>query len=546
MPLTLTGAGSVRTFAWNPGDLTSITVLAGLDIPTMRSAGGLWQDTAKTTPATADGDIVRKITDPYTGADYTPTANFCLRYTGGMWCLGASGTSYGRANAISMSVTVPFVQAMRWAERAGSGQFCEPFSLGGGEHSIGYINTDALRMLAWPGSAVASVSGVRTQSPQSLVSQWSAAAAYIRQNGANLWTGTTSGTGNTLLNIGSSFSSASSSAKADHCRMVLGTGTLSEAERTLLETWLAAGDGNRITQPYLWFGFDYEFERLQVFGTSDFINYVMYGDYYYPSSQSNHSVRDPSVTAWGGSYQMAHTWGGLRFGPWPKSQSVSFASSLSWPLEWGFNYDLDYSAAFVDGAANRCFAPNLSARGSRLYCLSHCCNDHTASPPIFTGYYRSTTAASPTSSDWDGPTALTGSALPSSLLDTTHYYDGTDDWLIGKALGASDAGRLKIMVSTGGYGGGYNSGRELAELDSTPAAATKPLIEGPAYYPKPGGGWYLFADRWESGAAQEDFTTYRYEFTSWATLLSGAESLRNETATVADRRTIRHGSMIAL
>ena len=534
--------------AWNPGDLTSISVAVGLDVPTMRRTSGLWQDTAKTTAATVDGDTVKKITDPFVGTDYATTADFTLRFRQGMWCLGAAanGTSYGRINGIANTGTVPFVDAMRWAERAGAGVSCQPFSLGGGEHSLGYDSANNLKMAAWPGTAAASVAGVRVQTPQTLVGQWSGSAAFLRQNGASLFSGTTATTGNSLFNLGSAFSGAASSARADLCRIVYGPGTISAAELALLEAWLTAGDGHGITQPYLWFGFDYEYEVLQIFATSDFQTFTIYGNFYYPIGQANHSVRDPSVASWGGSYQLAHTWGGLRFGPFPKSQSVSIAALGSWPLEWSWNYDLDFTAAFVDGSGNRCFAPNLSARGSRLYCLAHCTNDATASPATFTGYYRSTTVANPTSSDWDGPTALTGSALPASLLDATHYYDGTDDWLIGKNLGASDSGRLKIMVSTGGYGGGYNSGRELTELDSTPAAATRPLIEGPAYYPKPGGGWYLFADRWASGAVQSEFITYRYEFTDWATLLSGAESLRNETVTTADRRTIRHGSMIAL
>ena len=55
--------------AWSPASLTGLapTLLPALS----RTQGKLWQDSAKTVPATAAGDPVRVATCPFLGVDYT-------------------------------------------------------------------------------------------------------------------------------------------------------------------------------------------------------------------------------------------------------------------------------------------------------------------------------------------------------------------------------------------------------------------------------------------------------------------------------------------
>lgn len=55
--------------AWNPSRLTGLaaTLLPALS----RSSGLLWQNTAKTTPSTADGDPVRVAVCPFTAVEFT-------------------------------------------------------------------------------------------------------------------------------------------------------------------------------------------------------------------------------------------------------------------------------------------------------------------------------------------------------------------------------------------------------------------------------------------------------------------------------------------
>lgn len=65
--LTSRAMGGVS--AWNPSRLTGLaaTLLPALS----RSSGLLWQNTAKTTPATADGDPVRVAVCPFTAVEFT-------------------------------------------------------------------------------------------------------------------------------------------------------------------------------------------------------------------------------------------------------------------------------------------------------------------------------------------------------------------------------------------------------------------------------------------------------------------------------------------
>lgn len=79
--------------AWNPGDLTG---LAATLLPAESLAGGLlWQNTAKTVPATADGDPVRVAVCPYTGVEFTALSDAARPLLwdegGGRWSLAYDG-----------------------------------------------------------------------------------------------------------------------------------------------------------------------------------------------------------------------------------------------------------------------------------------------------------------------------------------------------------------------------------------------------------------------------------------------------------------------
>lgn len=78
---------------WNPGDLTG---LAATLLPAESLAGGLlWQNTAKTVPAVADGDPVRVAVCPYTAVEFTAPSDaarpLLWEEGGGLWSLAFDG-----------------------------------------------------------------------------------------------------------------------------------------------------------------------------------------------------------------------------------------------------------------------------------------------------------------------------------------------------------------------------------------------------------------------------------------------------------------------
>ncbi len=94
MPLLLTGAGPPLGGAgWTPDELDS---LISAVIP---SATGFWQDAGKTTPADADGELVRVATSPFTDAlDWVATADaarLSLETDGSKWWLESTGQASG-------------------------------------------------------------------------------------------------------------------------------------------------------------------------------------------------------------------------------------------------------------------------------------------------------------------------------------------------------------------------------------------------------------------------------------------------------------------
>ena len=90
--------------AWNPSRLTGLaaTLLPALS----RSSGLLWQNTAKTTPATADGDPVRVAVCPFTAVEFTAPSDAARPLLwdegSGKWSLSFDGVDDGLALASSV------------------------------------------------------------------------------------------------------------------------------------------------------------------------------------------------------------------------------------------------------------------------------------------------------------------------------------------------------------------------------------------------------------------------------------------------------------
>lgn len=92
---------------WNPGDLTG---LAATLLPAESLAGGLlWQNTAKTVPATADGDPVRVAVCPYTAVEFTAPSDAARPLLwdegGGLWSLAFDGVDDYLSASVSWTGT---------------------------------------------------------------------------------------------------------------------------------------------------------------------------------------------------------------------------------------------------------------------------------------------------------------------------------------------------------------------------------------------------------------------------------------------------------
>ncbi len=82
--------GSVVSDSFTPNSITGL--VATIDPGVARTQSKIWQDAGKTTLATADGDTVRAIQCPYTGANWTTPGNaFTLKLVNGQWRLRAAG-----------------------------------------------------------------------------------------------------------------------------------------------------------------------------------------------------------------------------------------------------------------------------------------------------------------------------------------------------------------------------------------------------------------------------------------------------------------------
>lgn len=93
-PLLLLGRKPGRRAAFSPDDLSGL--FAFPMIAAARSAGKLWQDAGKTTPATAAGDPVRVVVCPFTAVEFTAPADAnraVLGNSGAAWWLVMDGAA---------------------------------------------------------------------------------------------------------------------------------------------------------------------------------------------------------------------------------------------------------------------------------------------------------------------------------------------------------------------------------------------------------------------------------------------------------------------
>jgi hypothetical protein len=155
MPLMLTGAGAAGALGFTPASLSGLAVTL---LPAQqRSAGLLWQNTAKTVAATADGDPVRVAVCPYTALEFTAPSDTARPLLwdegGGKWSLAFDGVddylvaAHAAALDLTPSMTIGARLLMSAPVAGDHGIATKDPSAGGGGYGIRYQSASALLRL---------------------------------------------------------------------------------------------------------------------------------------------------------------------------------------------------------------------------------------------------------------------------------------------------------------------------------------------------------------------------------------------------------------
>lgn len=178
--------GGVQAAAWSPADLPGLAVTL---LPSQsRLAGNLWQNAAKTVPATADGDPVRVAICPYTALEFTAPSDaarpLLFDEGGGKWSLSFDGVDDRMAYAGTIFATATWMVRSRSSAVGG---------IAGAFSCLEYYNNAALES-----TSSASIGSTTDQSSAAEYRThgvtWTQGGSYrFRRNGADNGTGSAGG-----------------------------------------------------------------------------------------------------------------------------------------------------------------------------------------------------------------------------------------------------------------------------------------------------------------------------------------------------------------
>jgi hypothetical protein len=130
------GAAIFRAAAWSPADLPGLA--AAPVVALMRAAGKMWQDAARTTPATANGQSVYVFDCTFTGLRYTASSSSARAVLtdegGGGWSLTFDGADDRYYAALDWSGQ-PFTHVTGWD--VGNPNVSKTLWSGGGHADLG-------------------------------------------------------------------------------------------------------------------------------------------------------------------------------------------------------------------------------------------------------------------------------------------------------------------------------------------------------------------------------------------------------------------------
>lgn len=232
---------------WTPADLPGL--VAAPVVSLMRSAGTLWQDSGRTTLATADGDPVYVADCTFTGTRFTAPGSsqrpVLYLESGGKWSLSFDGVDDSLVGPQLVSSAANWTLAAQFLIATASGIRSVMLNGTAGDNN-GYalmVRTDAGRIGGlYPGVAWLSGSTTATiDTPHTAVLRRAGSVADIRVGGVNQTLGNNTatpnapGSGSILGGNGAPFPASLSGRVAGWAAY---TAALSDADAGLLEAYL--------------------------------------------------------------------------------------------------------------------------------------------------------------------------------------------------------------------------------------------------------------------------------------------------------------------
>lgn len=475
--------------SWAPSDAGSNLKVA-LDVPGAYRAGKIWQDSGKTTPATKVGDVVAKITDDWSGLDWTFTGSPVLSYFNNTWELRFSGGTM--KGSVTVSFGTPFTVGYRWHPQNFAASYNIPFSGGSNVIGIGYDDTGHLFNFTSTGFATSG--SVVTDAMHTVLAVCATSSAQIRHDGSQVATGTN--TTASVSSAGVATNGASGLYNGYLRRLVLMSGDQS-ALATQIEAWLQGGADVTLPAgpngPILMFSFDSATEALRVYQTANGLDWFDTGASYSPPAGT---VRDPDcVGPIPGGYYFGYTRDGFN-----QSQTFAIARATTFPTSWAHYVNVLCSECYgSSGSGNRCWFSDLYYEGNTLYALFSTSDDgDSGATGSFKMWYKTSTYPF---TSWTSAVQFTGTAIGSNAIDHHIYKLGSTYHLLWKNE-TSDV--LAHSSNSSLTGSGWNSGGDYGSPTGPIEGAGIILI--PTLAGGDGATYWVFANRY-GGTGLRRFTT---------------------------------------
>lgn len=229
----------------------------------------------------------------------------------------------------------------------------------------------------------------------------------------------------------------------------------------------------------------------------------------------NGKLRDPSLLKRNGRYWVAHTKDAV--GVATTSFGVAYSDDV---LDWTHHVDVSMTAIV---GVNRVWAPEwfVDPADDSVYVFVSCSTDGST----FALYETHPTNAAMTT--WSAPVAISGTGLPSNMIDpfvvkrgATYYL-----WFKNEAAGAKKLGYLQSSSLTSGY--------TVVQDGTTDWAGWGSDVEGPSLLSLGGNSWRMYLDKYSGGSEGLYYSDSADNWATWGAKALISAEMRHGTVIVA-------------